>query len=78
MDATENAVDGSVPTAPIPPPLNDAHVVPKDAEWAVRWGVKGKEGVNEELKSDCFSPSNVALATKSLPTGYEAPCPPSA
>lgn len=78
MDAAENIINGSVSATPIPPTLDDAHVIPKDAEWAVGWGIEGKEGKDEELKPDCFGPSNVTLATASLPTRDEAPRPPSA
>lgn len=62
MQAPENLVGFSIVVPAIPPALNDSSVVAVDKNVAIccRESIKG---VDEELKTNCLGPANVALCS---------------
>jgi len=62
-----------VSVAAIIPPFNDAHVVSEGDECRVGKFNSGN-GINEELETNGFSPTDVSLSSKGLPVWMEAPC----
>lgn len=76
MDSTENVVGFNVPVPTIPPTFDDSSVVTVDDNVAMRLREK-IEGADEELESNGFGPSNVALgAPHALPVWVECPSTP--
>jgi len=72
----ENVVDCSVSTTSIPPSFDNSFVVPIKSVMLCS-GIECCDRSSEELKSDCFSPSNVVSAVEGFPIWYKSPGPPS-
>ena len=65
MDSMENMVGLNVPVPSIPPALNNTGVVTIDDSVAMHLREK-IEGADKKLKTDSFSPTNVALGAALL------------
>jgi hypothetical protein len=59
MDSSEDDVGLGIFTRAFPPAFNDACVITVALEVSVR-AVECDEGPNEELKGNCFGPSNIS------------------
>jgi len=76
VNASEGFIGRRVSVAAIIPSFDDAHVVSEGDECRVGKFNSGN-GVNEELETNCFGPTDVSLSSEGLPVWMEAPCSPS-
>ena len=77
MYSPENPVDLSVLASVVPPPFNDSIVVTMDEKMGVVMAM-WNENLDEALKTDCFSPSDVSFPIDCCcPPRDEAPSLPS-
>ena len=74
MDALEGLIGRRVSVATVVPFFNDTHVVSKGNEsWVEK--LNSDNGINKELETDGFGPTDVLFAPKSLlPVWVETPC----
>lgn len=76
VNSLEHAVDGVVAMTPDPPAFDNTGVITVDDDVGVlRKGAR--DGFEQKLETDCFSPGNVSFAVSGLPVGQETPRPPS-
>jgi hypothetical protein len=66
---SKNSIDLLILVFLLPPSFNDACVVSVDKDMAANVRERG-ESVYEELKSDCFCPSDIPLPIAHLPARY--------
>ena len=72
MQPLEDLVDGSVTALSIPPALDHSSVIPIYCEIpSLHLGFQ--EVSDQAFESDGFSPADVPLPSKHLPSGYEPP-----
>ena len=76
VNASEGFIGRRVSVAAIIPSFDDAHVVSKGDECRVG-RLNSGNGINEELKTDGFSPTDVSLSPEGLPVWMEVPSSPS-
>ena len=75
VDPLEGLIGRRVLVATVVPSLDDTHVVSEGNESGVG-ELNSGNAINEELKTNGFSPIDVSLAPKRLPVWVEVPCSP--
>ena len=72
MDLTKDSVGSRVLAPMVPPSLNDSFVVTVYFKVSANAN-KPWDGFDEQLKTDCFGPSDISCAIQGLPSRNETP-----